>query len=119
MDQSVVFSLCGSLLTTDLQYNECTWETYEEIRQGAQEAIDAFHERQARNTVPARSVPYGINNRPAYSPCKDDPDYIKVGGELKPFQLVGLNWLSYIWSKGENGVLADEVSHDLKARGRG
>jgi chromodomain-helicase-DNA-binding protein 1 len=98
---------------TDLQYNECTWETYEEIRQGAQEAIDAFHERQARNTVPARSVPYGINNRPAYSPCKDDPDYIKVGGELKPFQLVGLNWLSYIWSKGENGVLADEVSRTM------
>lgn len=29
---------------------------------------------------------------------------------MKPFQLTGLNWLAYLWTKGENGILADEVS---------
>ena len=82
---------------------------YDEIRQGAQEAIDAFHERQARNTVPARSKAYP-NGRPAYQKITEDPDYIKVGGELKPFQLTGLNWLAYSWTQGDNGILADEVS---------
>ena len=30
--------------------------------------------------------------------------------QLKDFQLTGLNWLAYCWSKSENGILADEVS---------
>lgn len=120
----------------DLQYNECTWEgecpeiflrntithrsiadicvAYDEIRQGAQQAIDAFHERQARNTVPARSKPYP-NGRPTYQKITEDPDYIKVGGELKPFQLTGLNWLAYSWTQGDNGILADEVSGWVRA----
>ena len=93
-----------------------TSTAYDEIRQGAQAAIDAFHERQARNTVPARSIPYAIHSRPTYQKIPEDPDYIKVGGELKPFQLTGLNWLAYSWSKGENGILADEVSVSLKSR---
>ena len=39
-----------------------------------------------------------------------DPDYIvETGGELKDFQLTGLNWLAFLWSKGENGILADEM----------
>jgi chromodomain-helicase-DNA-binding protein 1 len=114
-------------MPADLQYNECTWEgksiirlnlaelplifaAYDEIRQGAQQAIDSFHERQARNTVPARSIPYAIHARPTYQKINEDPDYIKVGGELKPFQLTGLNWLAYSWTQGENGILADEVS---------
>jgi len=39
-----------------------------------------------------------------------DPEYIVVtGGELKDFQLTGLNWLAFLWSKGNNGILADEM----------
>lgn len=38
------------------------------------------------------------------------PDYIAVGGELKDFQITGLNWLAYLWCRHENGILADEVS---------
>ena len=30
--------------------------------------------------------------------------------QLKDFQLTGLNWPAYCWSKSENGVLADKVS---------
>ncbi len=39
-----------------------------------------------------------------------DPEYIaNTGGELKDFQLTGLNWLAFLWSNGENGILADEM----------
>ena len=39
-----------------------------------------------------------------------DPEYIATtGGELKDFQLTGLNWLAFLWSKGDNGILADEM----------
>lgn len=100
-----------SSLTPDLQYADCTWEKYDEIKDGAQAAIEEFHTRQQRTTVPARSVPYGIHARPAYTKINEDPEYLLGnGGALKPFQLTGLNWLAYVWSKGENGILADEVS---------
>ena len=39
----------------------------------------------------------------------EQPEYITPGGELKDFQMTGLNWLAYLWSQGENGILADEV----------
>ena len=115
---------------TDLQYVHCTWESklrdtkcshklradticssaYDDIKDEAQASIEEFHARQARTTVPARSIPYALNARPTYVKINEDPAYLKLGGELKPFQLTGLNWLAYSWSKGENGILADEVS---------
>ena len=75
----------------------------------AQKQIEEFHARQQRSTVPARSIPYAVHARPAYTKINEDPSYLNEGGELKPFQLTGLNWLAYLWSKGENGILADEM----------
>lgn len=98
---------------SDLQYSDSTWENYPAVEPlpTFKPALDDFHERQRRTTTPARSIAYPIDGRPAYRKIEDDPDYIKAtGGQLKPFQLTGLNWLLYLWSKGENGVLADEVS---------
>lgn len=49
-------------------------------------------------------------NRPEFVTIKEDPWYLtKTGGNLKDFQLTGLNWLAYLWSRNENGILADEV----------
>jgi len=39
---------------------------------------------------------------------ESQPSYIN-GGELRDFQLKGVNWLAYNWSLGKNGILADEV----------
>ncbi|ORY35802.1 putative Chromodomain helicase [Naematelia encephala] len=94
---------------TNLQYSDCTWETYEEIKDGAQAVIEEFHRRSGRTTIPAKSIPYALTARPTFQKITEDPPYLKLGGELKPFQLTGLNWLAYLWSKGENGVLADEM----------
>jgi chromodomain-helicase-DNA-binding protein 1 len=93
------------LAHADLQYADSTWEVYDEIREGAQAAIDEFHTREKSVTVPARSA---SGPRPAYEKISSDPSYL--GGELKPFQLLGLNWMAYLWHTNQSGILADEAS---------
>ena len=46
--------------------------------------------------------------RRGYKKLEGQPSYIK-GGELRDFQMKGLNWLAYNWTKGHNGILADEM----------
>jgi chromodomain-helicase-DNA-binding protein 1 len=76
----------------------------------AQPEIEAFEKREASGLFPYRSQPYPKDRRPKPVVFREDPDYIKcLGGELKDFQLTGLNWLAYIWSNGINGILADEM----------
>ncbi|CAD6582432.1 MAG: hypothetical protein TREMPRED_003281 [Tremellales sp. Tagirdzhanova-0007] len=94
---------------TNLQYVDCTWEDNEDIKDGAEDVIKDFTKRQVRTTTPGQSITYAINARPTYQKIEEDPAYLTCGGELKPFQLTGLNWLAYLWSKGENGILADEM----------
>ena len=33
----------------------------------------------------------------------------KAGHQLRPYQLEGLNWLSFCWHAGHNSILADEM----------
>lgn len=76
----------------------------------AQDQIQAYREREVDAKFPFKSVSYSRHNRPQFKKITQDPDYIKsTGGELKDFQLTGLNWLAYLWSKGDNGILADEM----------
>ena len=35
--------------------------------------------------------------------------YLLEGGQLKPYQLIGLNWLISLYDIGINGILADEM----------
>lgn len=107
----------------------------DDIRKIAKPEIDAYLARESAGLVPYRSVIYPPNRRPACAVLKADPLYIgksvmdypdgfpeepirpegdgekveKDGPQLKDFQLTGLNWLAYCWSRAENGILADEV----------
>jgi len=93
-----------------LSYEHCTWEPQAEINSIAKEQIRAYRQREADGKFPYKSVTYGKHGRPTFKKIDQDPDYIaNTGGELKDFQLTGLNWLAYLWSKGENGILADEM----------
>ena len=95
---------------TGLNYEHCTWETQEEVRHIAKPQIAAYRQREAEAKFPYKSVNYARHQRPSFQKIEKDPDYITAtGGELKDFQLTGLNWLAYLWSKGENGILADEM----------
>lgn len=76
----------------------------------AKEQIDAYRLRESEAKFPYKSVQYARSQRPTFTKIAADPEYIQAtGGELKDFQLTGLNWLAYVWSKGENGILADEM----------
>jgi len=95
---------------TGLNYEHCTWETQDEVKPIAQEAIESYRKRESEAHFPYKSIPYARHQRPTFGKIKKDPDYIEeTGGSLKDFQLTGLNWLAYLWSKGENGILADEM----------
>ncbi|KAH8814700.1 SNF2 family N-terminal domain-containing protein [Flagelloscypha sp. PMI_526] len=94
----------------NLGYENCTWETHQEVGKSAREHIDAFREREHKANFPFKSKIYPRYDRPKFVKIESDPEYLKAtGGELKDFQLTGLNWLAYLWSRGENGILADEM----------
>ncbi|OBZ68259.1 Chromodomain helicase hrp3 [Grifola frondosa] len=94
----------------NLNYADCTWEPQEEIRPIAKEQIEAYRVREAEAKFPYKSAAYSRIHRPPFKKITEDPPYLtETGGELKDFQLTGLNWLAYLWSKGENGILADEM----------
>ena len=95
---------------TNLNYEHCTWESQDEIKPIAKGQIDAYRTRESEAKFPYKSVIYAKHQRPTFTKIAADPEYIRqTGGELKDFQLTGLNWLAYLWSKGENGILADEM----------
>ena len=52
-------------------------------------------------TIPLPPVEYSADGQPVVAETD--------GPQLKDFQLTGLNWLAYCWSRTENGILADEV----------
>lgn len=89
-------------------YAESTWEDHDTVRSIAPDAIDSFLERTGSPHLPHKSVNYN-KGRPAFHKMTDEPEYVKVGGTLKDFQITGLNWLAYLWSREENGILADEM----------
>jgi len=83
---------------------------YDEIKHLARDEIENFRQREQNEMFPYRSAQYSLHNRPKFESVKQDPSYIAAtGNELKDFQLTGLNWMNYLWSKGDNGVLADEM----------
>lgn len=93
-----------------LNYEHCTWELQDEIRPIAKDQIEAYRKREAEAKFPYKSAVYHKGQRPTFKKITEDPEYLTAtGGQLKDFQLTGLNWLAYIWSKGENGILADEM----------
>ena len=94
-----------------LNYEHCTWELAKDVDVVSQQAhIEAYRQREADGRFPYKSISYSRNGRPSFQKITKDPEYISTtGGELKDFQLTGLNWLAYLWTKGENGILADEM----------
>lgn len=93
-----------------LQYSDATWENYDSISgdEIAAAAIESFLAREASPCLPAKSANYN-KGRPTFRKITEEPAYVSKCGSLKDFQIVGLNWMAYLWSKGDNGILADEV----------
>ncbi|CAG8646006.1 20720_t:CDS:10 [Gigaspora margarita] len=88
-----------------LPYQDCTWEKASTIQKDFHSEIVSFIDRNRSLFVPHRSR---NKSRPAFKPLTVQPSYL-VGGELRDFQLTGLNWLAHLWARNENGILADEM----------
>lgn len=90
-----------------LQYDECTWEAASLISDHAQDKIDQFVERSSRSWQSDRKE-MNLETRSRMTKLEKQPDYIK-GGELREFQMKGLNFLALNWTRGNNVILADEM----------
>lgn len=91
-----------------LSYGECTWEAADSFLPEDQNEIDAFLERNQSQTIPPKSDTY-LRQRAEYKPFIKQPEYLDVGGTLRDYQLLGVNWLAHLWHKNQNGILADEM----------
>jgi superfamily II DNA or RNA helicase len=89
-----------------LPYNECTWESSEEVNDAR-----AVEEYERHNTEPAVRVDYNAPTpRPAPGEWSEKKDAeFKDGNQLRPYQHEGMNWLRYCWYNHRNSILADEM----------
>lgn len=90
-----------------LQYDECTWESASWVSEKAQDKIDQFLDRSTRSWQSDRKQT-NLDTRSRMTKLEEQPSYIK-GGELREFQLKGLNFLALNWTRGNNVILADEM----------
>ncbi|CCG22687.1 Chd1 protein [Candida orthopsilosis Co 90-125] len=91
-----------------LYYDECSWEDAEEIARIAPEQVSKYQQRLNSKILPNFSANYPLSQRPRFEKLVKQPVFIK-NGELRDFQLTGLNWMAFLWSRNENGILADEM----------
>lgn len=90
-----------------LFYEACTWEAASLVSEEAQIEIDRYLDRSAKLPISDKTES-NLSTRSAYKPFRTQPSYIK-GGELREFQIHGLNFLAHHWCKGNNVILADEM----------
>ena len=92
-----------------LYYDSCTWETASLVSELAQTEIDRYLDRSSKLST-SNYNESRLSTRSDYKPFRTQPSYIK-GGELREFQIHGVNFLGYHWCKGNNVILADEMGH--------
>ncbi|TVY46119.1 Chromo domain-containing protein [Lachnellula subtilissima] len=90
-----------------LYYENCTWESASLVSELAQDAIDRFLDRSSRSLA-SDNKETNPNTRSAHVPIREQPPYV-MNGQLRDFQITGLNFLAYNWTKNKNVILADEM----------
>ncbi|PIA60914.1 hypothetical protein AQUCO_00300438v1 [Aquilegia coerulea] len=99
----------------DLAYDDCYWEVESDIS-AFQPEIEKFDKIMARvqKSSSTKHKSYIRDAREVKKKSKDfqhfdhSPDFLS-GGSLHPYQLEGLNFLRYSWSKQTHVILADEM----------
>ncbi|KAF7149908.1 hypothetical protein RHSIM_Rhsim02G0208200 [Rhododendron simsii] len=99
----------------ELSYDECYWEFESDISSFQQE-IERFYKIQSRRRKHSSSKQKS-NTRDATESKKKQKEFQQFehspgflsGGSLHPYQLEGLNFLRFSWSKQTHVILADEM----------
>ncbi|PRP87395.1 chromodomain helicase hrp1 [Planoprotostelium fungivorum] len=84
-----------------LPYTECTWENEEVI--GDPEKI---REYERGNVAPD---PEELRQKPRLKWEKMEKASFKDDNQLRPYQMEGMNWLTFCWADGRGSILADEM----------
>ena len=90
-----------------LQYDDCTWEDASLVSSHAQDKIDQFLDRSSRSWQSDRKQT-NLDTRSRMTKVEHQPSYI-TNGQLREFQMKGLNFLALNWTRGNNVILADEM----------
>ncbi|OWM86763.1 hypothetical protein CDL15_Pgr015799 [Punica granatum] len=99
----------------ELSYDECYWE-YESDISAFQPEIERFHAIQSRShRQPVAKQKSSLKDSTDYKKKQKEfyhyeqsPEFLP-GGSLHPYQLEGLNFLRFSWSKQTHVILADEM----------
>ncbi|KAF2706596.1 chromodomain helicase-like protein [Pleomassaria siparia CBS 279.74] len=90
-----------------LTYEHCTWEPASLISTLSQTHIDRYLDRSSKLPWSDKKES-NLATRKKFVKLDEQPDYIKYG-QLRPFQLHGVNFLAHNWCRGTNVILADEM----------
>ncbi|XP_073042512.1 CHD3-type chromatin-remodeling factor PICKLE-like isoform X1 [Primulina eburnea] len=99
----------------ELPYDECSWELESDIA-SFQKEIERFNSLQSRSdkisvSKQKSSLLDAIESKKKqkeFQHFESSPDFLS-GGSLHPYQLEGLNFLRFAWSKQTHVILADEM----------
>jgi chromodomain-helicase-DNA-binding protein 1 len=80
-----------------LAYEDCTYETINDLT-NYQHLIDNYLDREQLSSISRNKVSTALqkNKRKKFEIFEKQPNWI-TGGELRDYQLEGLNWLIYSW----------------------
>uniref|UniRef100_A0A093VCX1 Chromodomain helicase hrp3 n=1 Tax=Talaromyces marneffei PM1 TaxID=1077442 RepID=A0A093VCX1_TALMA len=90
-----------------LNYDACTWESDSLVKEIAIDELDQFLDRNDK-VVSCDKREMQPRTRSPHVPITGSPSFLQ-NGQLKDFQVKGLNFLAYNWSRNQNVVLADEM----------
>ncbi|KAJ6295378.1 hypothetical protein OIU78_023405 [Salix suchowensis] len=97
----------------ELPYDECYWE-FESDVSAFQPEIERFNRIQSRPHKSSKQksslqdVTDSKKKSKEFQQCEHSPEFLS-GGSLHPYQLEGLNFLRFSWSKQTHVILADEM----------
>lgn len=99
----------------ELAYDECTWEVESDIS-AFQPQIERFEMIQSRGRKKSSTKSRNASRdskelkhkQKEFQQFEHSPDFLS-GGTLHPYQLEGLNFLRFSWSKSTHVILADEM----------
>lgn len=90
-----------------LFYDSCTWEAEDLVSSIAQHEIDRFLDRSSRPPVSDRFESNPATRKP-FETIKGTPSFLQ-NGQLKEFQVKGVNFMAFNWVRNRNVALADEM----------
>ncbi|XP_065848676.1 CHD3-type chromatin-remodeling factor PICKLE-like [Euphorbia lathyris] len=96
----------------ELPYDECYWEFESDIS-AFQPEIEKFHriQRRRKRSKQKTSLEDIVDSKKTskeFQQFEQSPEFL-TGGSLHPYQLEGLNFLRFSWSKQTHVILADEM----------